>query len=82
MTSKRDWTWRNLDYANRMDAEEYRRALCHLGVSHLGAGKIFGLSARQAQRLASGDSKISAPMGKLIRLSLEKRLTAKKIQAL
>ena len=80
--AKRNWTLRNLSLNNRMKQTEYLTAIDNIGISKLRAGDTFGLSGRQAQRIASGRTKVTGPLGKLIRLALLYGLTAKEIQAL
>jgi hypothetical protein len=80
--AKRDWRWRNLSLDNRMQQKEYLTAIAKVGVSRLGAGKTFGLSGRQAQRIASGRTKVTGPLGKLIRLALQYEISAEELQAL
>jgi hypothetical protein len=58
----------------RMSRTEYRNALKTLGMSRLGAGKILGLSKRQAQRVAAGHSKVPKPVAKLVRLMVKLNL--------
>lgn len=41
-----------------MTKDEYRAAIEGLGVNQLQAGRMLGLSPRQAQRLASGESPV------------------------
>ena len=65
-----------------MSTEAYLAALRALGVSNIAAGQVFGLSPRQAQRLAAGETPVSKPIAKLIKLALEKGLTAAEIEAL
>ena len=80
--AKRNWRWRNLTLDNRMEQEEYLKAIAKLGITRLGAGKTFGLSGRQAQRISSGRTKVTGPLGKLIRLSVRFKLSAEDIQEL
>jgi hypothetical protein len=57
-----------------MTRTEYRAALKTLGMSRLGAGKVLGLSKRQAQRVAAGHSKVPKPVAKLVRLMVKLNL--------
>ena len=80
--AKRNWRCRNLALDNRMEQKEYLKAITKLGLTRLGAGKTFGLSGRQAQRISGGRTKVTGPLGKLIRLSLRFELSAADIQEL
>jgi energy-coupling factor transporter ATP-binding protein EcfA2 len=80
--TKQKWRSRNLTLKNRMTQTEYLAALEQLHLTRLGAGKTFGLSGRQAQRVAMGHTKVTGPLGKLIRLSLQHGLSGEKIQVL
>jgi hypothetical protein len=53
-----------------MSKAQYRVALKKLGISHIGAGKVFGLYHRHAQRFATGKSPVPEPLAKLIRLMI------------
>jgi hypothetical protein len=52
-----------------MTRREYRDMLDHLQIGVVEAGKVFGMSKRQAIRYAQGDSKIPTPVAKLVRLT-------------
>jgi len=51
-----------------MTADEYRSRIASLGLSQEGAGVWLGLSKRQGQRYATGESEIPEPVAKLLRL--------------
>jgi hypothetical protein len=52
----------NMNMKNtHMDNERYRRSLDRLKLSIVGAAPVLGLSRRQSQRLASGDSPVPTP---------------------
>jgi hypothetical protein len=51
-----------------MTPAEYRTHIASLGLSQEGAGVWLGLSKRQGQRYATGDSEIPEPVAKLLRL--------------
>ena len=53
---------------------QYRAALKNLNLTIVGAGPVFGLSHRQAQRLAAGDSKIPKLISQVIGLLLDRKL--------
>jgi hypothetical protein len=63
-----------------MTRAQYRTAIKRLGVSIIGASKVFGISPRQAQRLASGESPVPAPIAKLITLALADKITVLDIE--
>jgi hypothetical protein len=54
-----------------MTAKQYVAALKKLGLSQVRAARFFGLSDRQGQRLASGDTEIPPPIAHLITLMLK-----------
>jgi len=49
-----------------MTRNQYLEALKRLGLSHQGAGRMLGVSPRQAQRFASGESPIPPPVARLL----------------
>jgi hypothetical protein len=51
-----------------MTPEEYRAALTRLGLSVVGAGKLFGVNPRTSQRWAAGEQDI--PRAVMIALTL------------
>lgn len=50
-----------------MKTAEYKAAIKGLGLTHVGAAPILGISRRQAQRLVSGHSPVPGPIAKLLR---------------
>jgi hypothetical protein len=58
-----------------MTAKEYLAALDRLGLSQVGAAPLIGLSRRQAQRLAAGESKVPPAIAKLLRLVLAGKIS-------
>lgn len=54
-----------------MTTKQYKDALAKLGLSHVGAAPVLGISRRQAQRLATGESPIPEPVAKLLRYMLK-----------
>jgi ABC-type sugar transport system ATPase subunit len=54
-----------------MTREAYLKALKKLGLSHVGAGRVLGISGRQAQRIASGHNPVPKPVALLLRCYLE-----------
>lgn len=57
-----------------MTHHQYRAALKKLGLSIVGAGFYFGLSRRQAQRIAAGDSPVPQLLGEVVALLLDGKL--------
>lgn len=55
-----------------MTAAEYSKALRALDWAVVDAAPHLGVSRRQAQRFASGESPIPGPVARLIRLLLER----------
>lgn len=53
-----------------MTTIQYLAAIKRLGLSQVGAGRVFGLSPRQSQRLASGESHVPEPVARLIRVMI------------
>ena len=53
-------------------ADQYRAAIAQLGLSQEGAGGALGLSPRQGQRYATGESEIPEPVAKLLRLMIRR----------
>jgi hypothetical protein len=54
-----------------MTTDQYRKALQRLGLNQQQAGRLLGISPRQASRLATGVSPISGPVERLILSWLE-----------
>jgi hypothetical protein len=54
-----------------MTPTQYRTAIAALGLSQEGAGRWLGLSGRQGQRYATGESEIPGPVDKLLRIMLK-----------
>jgi hypothetical protein len=63
-----------------MSTAQYNAAREKLGMSARGAMRVFGISERQAWRLASGESAIPEPIAKLVRLALEGKVTLEDIE--
>jgi len=51
-----------------MTANQYRAALTKLELSIVGAAPYLGISRRQSQRIAAGESPVPEPLAKLLRL--------------
>jgi hypothetical protein len=62
-------------HADGMKAREFAAALDRLGLSVYASGKVIGLSLRQSQRVAAGESPVPRPVAKLITLLLKKKIT-------
>lgn len=60
-----------------MSATAFSRALDKLGLSVYASRKVIGLSLRQSQRVAAGESPVPRPVAKLITLLLKGRITVK-----
>ena len=65
-----------------MNKREYLEALAKLGLTIVGAGPVFGLSKRHAQRYAAGDTSIPGPLAKLVRVMLARRIAPEVIAEL
>lgn len=50
-----------------MNPDQYREALARLGLSVVGAGKLFGVNPRTSQRWAAGDQDIPTAVSLVIR---------------
>jgi hypothetical protein len=63
-----------------MTANQYRAALKKLNLSIVGAAPILGISRRQSQRVAAGDSPVPEPVAKLLRLMLDRDIDPKEVK--
>jgi hypothetical protein len=54
-----------------MNKTQYRAALKKLDLSIVGAAPILGISRRQSQRIAAGDSPVPEPLEKLLHFMIE-----------
>lgn len=66
-------------YIGAMTRLQYLAAIRKLGLSQVRAGRVLGLSPRQSQRLASGDSPIPEPAARLLRLIIRLELNPEDI---
>jgi hypothetical protein len=57
-----------------MKTSQYCSALKTLGLSIVGAAPVVGISRRQSQRIAAGDSPVPDPVAKLLRLMIEHKI--------
>ncbi len=64
-----------------MTNAQYRKLLSDLGLNIVEAGRVLGISPRQAQRYAAGDA-IPAPIAKLMRLMAEKNIDPEYVETL
>ncbi len=54
-----------------MTKAQYRAALKKLDLSIVGAAPVLGISRRQSQRIAAGDSPVPEPLEKLLHFLME-----------
>jgi len=64
-----------------MTNAQYRLLLEHLGLNVVEAGRVLGISPRQAQRYAAQDA-IPGPVAKLMRLMAEKNIDPEYVETL
>ena len=64
-----------------MTNAQYRKLLEHLGLNIVEAGRVLGISPRQAQRYAAKDA-IPGPVAKLMRLMVERNIDPEDVKAL
>ncbi len=62
-----------------MTPAQFRAAIAKLGLSQEGAGLWLGLSARQGQRYATGETAIPEPVTKLLNLVIRLELDPKEV---
>ena len=62
------------DHPMSMTAKQYRAALEKLGLTIVGAAPVLGISRRQAQRVAAGDSPVPEPIQKLLALIIKHKV--------
>lgn len=62
-----------------MNKAQYRKSLDHLELSVVGAAPIFGISRRQSQRYAAGETPIPGPFAKLLRLMIKMKISPEDI---
>ena len=65
-----------------MNKREYLEALDTLGLTIVGAGPVFGLSKRHAQRYAAGHTAIPGHLAKLVRVMIARRISPQTIAEL
>lgn len=54
----------------KMTAKQYKAHLDTLGLSIVGAAPVFGMSRRQAQRIAAGDPPVPQAVAKLVTIAI------------
>ncbi len=54
-----------------MTDKQFRAALDKLGLTIVGAAPYLGVSRRQAQRIAAGDSPVPEPVAKLLKVVIK-----------
>jgi len=64
-----------------MTNAQYRKLLSDLGLNIVEAGRVLGISPRQAQRYAANDA-IPRPVAKLMRLMAEKNIDPEYVETL
>ena len=63
-----------------MTANQYRAALDRLGLSQVGAARLFGAGERTSRHWASGDRAVPEAVAILLRLMLAGKITAEDIE--
>jgi transcriptional regulator with XRE-family HTH domain len=64
-----------------MTPKQFRSALDRLGLSQLGAARLFGADGRTARRWALGERAVPETVAILLRLLMTDRITADDIEA-
>jgi hypothetical protein len=63
-----------------MSTSAYNAIISKMGLSQIAAGKMLGLSPRQSQRVASGESPVPLPVAKLLRLIVQRKIKPEDVQ--
>ena len=63
-----------------MTSQDFRHNLQYLSLTQAGAAAVLGVSERTVRAWADGYRNIPAPAAKLLRLMLNKSLTAEQVQ--
>jgi len=63
-----------------MTAKQFQSAIDRLGLSQVGAARLFGADPRTARRWALGERSIPEPIAILLRLMLAGKITAHDIE--
>lgn len=64
-----------------MTANQYRSALSRLGLTQVGAARLFSAGERTSRRWASGEADVPRSVAILLRLLLAGKITVKDIEA-
>lgn len=64
-----------------MTPKQFRSALDRLGLSQLGAGRMFGTGERTPRRWISGDTPIPDTVAALLNLMLAGKITADDVES-
>lgn len=64
-----------------MTAKQFQAAIDRLGLSQLGAARLFSADGRTARRWALGERSVPEPVAILLRLMLAGKITADDIEA-
>ena len=75
MTKQKKKPVKKVEEGAEMSATAFTKALDKLGLSVYASRKVIGLSLRQSQRVAAGESPVPRPVAKLINLLLKRRIT-------
>lgn len=62
-----------------MTAKQYRAALAKLDLSIVGAAPYLGISRRNSQRIASGQTEVPKPVAKLLRIAVDHKIPAEEL---
>jgi DNA-binding transcriptional regulator YiaG len=65
-----------------MTSKQFQAAIDRLGLSQLGAARLFGADGRTARRWALGERSVPEPVAILLRLMLAGKITADDIEAI
>lgn len=63
-----------------MTPAKYKASLAKLGMTIVGAAEFFGMSRRQAQRIAAGKSPVPKLLVKVLKLLGEGKITKEDLQ--
>lgn len=64
-----------------MTQQQYRAALKKLGLSQLGAARLFRMGDRTSRRYALGEAEVPEPLSMLLQLMLAGKISVKDIEA-
>jgi hypothetical protein len=63
-----------------MTSLQYRSALAELGLTQLGAARVFGVAGRTSRRWASGEASIPTIVIKVLKLAIARRVLLRDIE--